>query len=131
MRVVPAQQGLEAADSVLPQVEQWLVVEFEKVAGQSFAEVDFQSSPRLKASIHSRLEEPPGSAAIGLGAVEGHVSVLQQFGVGTTVARRERDADAQADRHAVAVGIEEVLHRVGDPPREDCGIFGDRAGRSG
>ena len=72
---------------------------------QRRAQIDLKPAARLHARIHLRLEEAEGAAAVGLGAIERHVGVLEQPVGVVAVAGRERDADAGADRDLVAVEV--------------------------
>ena len=70
----------------------------------SAARRSISSAPaRLHAGIHLRLEEAERALALGLGAIERHVGVLQQPVGIVAVAGRQRDADAGADRDRVPV----------------------------
>ena len=81
-------------------------------------------APRLHAGVHLRLEEAIDAAAVGLGAVERHVGVLQELvGVGA-VGGRERDADAGVDHHHVAVNVVGRADRLGDAPGQPLRVGG-------
>ena len=76
-----------------------------------------QRAARLQARVHAGLEEAEGAAAVGLGAIERHVGVLQELvGVGA-VGRRQRDADAGADHDLVAVELERLAESFDDRAR--------------
>ena len=92
--MVPAQQRLAADDPVVADVDQRLVVQLELAAHERLAQVDLQRAARLHARVHLRLEEAVGAAAVGLGAVQRHVGVLQQLIRLGAVVRRHGDADA-------------------------------------
>ena len=102
LRMRPAQQRLAGRDALGVQIEQRLVVELEGVRGERVAQVELELAARLRLHVHSGSKKRQARAAVGLGAVERHVGVLeQQVGV-AAVARRQRDADAGADHHLVA-----------------------------
>ena len=77
-RMRPAQQGLAGRDALGVHVQQGLVVDLEGVGGQRIAQVQLQVAARLRHHVHALLEEAPGPAAVRLGAIEGHVGVLEQ-----------------------------------------------------
>ena len=92
--MVPAQQRLAAVIAVVADVDQRLVVQLELAAHDRLAQIEFQRAPRLHARVHLGLEEPIGAAAVGLGAVQRQVGVLQQLVRLGAVVRRHGDADA-------------------------------------
>jgi hypothetical protein len=55
------------------------------------------------------------AAPVGLGAIEGHVGLLQQLVGVVAVGRRGRDADAGADHHLMALDIERRGHGLDHP----------------
>jgi hypothetical protein len=88
------------------QIEQRLVVDFQHVGGERVAQVDLEAAPRLRHHVHALLEEAPRASPIGLGAVEGHIGILEQLVGVTAVAGRQGDADAGADDHLLAADLE-------------------------
>ena len=104
--MVPADQRFEAGDFLVFQVDERLVVKLEFAADQGLAKVEFQCAPRLHQRIHLGLEEAVGAAAVGLGAVQCHVGVLQELIGIRRVGRSDRNADAGADDDLMAVEIE-------------------------
>ncbi len=92
--VVPAQQGLAARDPVGARAEQRLVVELELALGQGPAQVRLEGRAGLRASSMARSKKRKGAAAVGLGAVEGHVGLLQQLVAVGAVVGRHGHADA-------------------------------------
>src|SRR5262249_52118447 len=75
----------------------------ESTLDQRRPHVSFQHALRLNDRVHLGVEYPIGSAAIRLRAVHGKVCVLEQA-LGVYVAGMpDRDANACADRHFMAV----------------------------
>ena len=74
--MLPAQQGLHAADIARGQAHLGLVVQSELVALQCTAQGVFQLQRAHRLGLHFRGEEAEGVAAIQLGAVHGHVCRL-------------------------------------------------------
>ena len=103
--MVPADQGLEAADLVALEIDDRLVVELELAGRQRLAQVVLQGAPRLHLRVHLRLEEAEGAAAVALGAVERQVGVAHQLVGLVAVRRADGDADAGADHHLLAVDL--------------------------
>ena len=79
LRMVPAHQGFERDDLVAGDVADRLIVDFEFVALQRRPQVEFQQAPGLRAGIHPGFEEAIGAAAVGLGAIEREIGILQEF----------------------------------------------------
>ena len=118
LRMMPADQCLTAAHVVGGQVHDRLIVHFEFAVLECHAKRKLQRSPSLHAGIHPRLEETIDSAAIRLGAVQGHVGVLEQLvGVGA-VSGCKRDADAGVDHHQMAMQVVGSADRLGKAPRQ-------------
>ncbi len=101
-RVSPSRESLEAADAVFDEIVDRLIMDLEFVPLERIAQVEFERTPRLQPSIHLGLEEAPGSAPVGLGPIERDVRVLEQRAARGAVSRRQRNADARADRDSVA-----------------------------
>lgn len=99
------------------QVHQRLIVQFEFFADEGFAQVHFQFAPRLHARVHLGLEEPVGSAPVGLGAVERHIGVSQQRVRLDGIEGRDRNADADIGDDLVALDLIWLDDRVADPLR--------------
>ena len=123
LRMVPAQQRLEGDYAIAGDVADGLVVRLEFVALERRPHIHFQQAPRLRARVHAGLEEAIGAAAVGLGAVQREVGVLQQLVGIAAVLRRQRDADRDADHDLMVVD----LVRRGDHLDETAG---ERSGRS-
>jgi hypothetical protein len=77
--VTPPQQRLEARDLVALKIEQRLVMDFELMERERFAQVELKRGAALHARVHLWLEEAIGAAAVLLGAIERHVSLLEQL----------------------------------------------------
>ena len=103
--MVPAHQRFERDDAVAGDVADRLIVDFEFVALQRRAQIQFQYAPRLGAGVHSGLEEAVGAAAVGLGAIKREVGFLQELIRILAVLGRQRDADADADDELVTADI--------------------------
>jgi len=67
----------------------------ERAARQRVAQIELEIAACLRLDIHVLLEEAPGAASVGLGAVERHVGILQERVGIDAVARRDSDADAR------------------------------------
>ena len=99
----PAHQRLEADDRAGREIDERLVVHLELAAASAVAQIDLELAARLHARVHLGLEEAERALAVGLGAVERHIGVLEQLVGVLAVAGRQRDADAGADRRPVPV----------------------------
>ncbi len=102
-RMRPAQQRLEADDVLAHQIDERLVVHFERFGGERRAQIDFQLAARLRLRVHLRLEKAEGRFAGGLGAIQRQIGVAQQVIGIMAIGRRHRDADGRADGHHVAL----------------------------
>ena len=99
--MIPAHQGFEGDHHVLGNVADRLVIDLELPALQRRAQIEFQKPPRLRARVHSGLEEAVSAAAVLLGAVERKIGLLQQFVGVLAVLGRQRNADTDADDELV------------------------------
>ena len=106
--MVPAHQRLAADDRAGGKLDERLVVDLQLAGLQRGAQVELQLPVLAGAGIHLRLEEAEGALAVGLGAVERHVGVLEQLVGLIAVAGRDGDADAGAGGDDVAVEIERL-----------------------
>jgi hypothetical protein len=104
--------------AVAGDVSDRLIIDFEFVAVQRRAQIQFQDAPRLGAGVHSGLEVAIGGATIGLGAIEREVGFLQEFIGILAVLGRQRDADADADDQLVAADIEGSRDLLDDVARQ-------------
>ena len=76
--MIPAQQRLAGRDPPGLEIDQRLVEQFEFLVGQRLAQIQFQDAAGLDGLRHLVAEEAEGAAAVGLGAIQRHVGVLQQ-----------------------------------------------------
>ena len=111
------------------QSQQRLVVQFEFAVCERPPQRDFERAPRLHTCVHGRLEEAIAAAAVGLGAVQRHVGVLQELVRLGSIVRCDRDADAGVEHHGVAVQCVGRLDGVTDAPGEAGNV--DRPGDPG
>ena len=112
LRMIPADQGLEAADLVARQIDHRLVVELEFAGRQRLAQILLHDAAGLHLQVHRGLEEAESAAAVAFGAVQREVGVAQQLVGGQAVARADRDADAGADHGLMAVDVEGLADRM-------------------
>ena len=89
---------------------------------QRLAQVEFEDAARLDGLRHLVAEEAEGAAAVGLGAIQRHVGVLEQR-VGGNAARGHGDADAGADFDQMIVDLVALAQAIDDAAGEACGIF--------
>ena len=105
LRVVPAQQRLDAADRPVAQPDHRLVVELQLVGDQRALQVGAQLQPLQDALVHLGLEQAVAALAVALGDVHRGVGVADQLvGVGAAVLGRDRDAQRAADRQLLVRG---------------------------
>src|SRR5580704_17852378 len=114
LRVIPAQQRLEATDLAARKLDKRLIVELELVGQQRLAQVEFQTAALLHLSVHLRLEEMVAAAPVCLGAIERHVGVAQQLIGLVAVGRRHGNAYTGADDDLVAMNLERLQQRFND-----------------
>ncbi len=122
--MIPAHQRLEGDRPLARDVDDGLVMNLELLAAQRRAQIELEHAPRLGAGVHAGLEESIGAAAVGLGAVEREVGVLQKLIRIVAVVGRERDADADADHELMAGDVV----GLGDPFDQSAGQRGGRRG---
>ena len=120
--MAPADQGLDPADLVGPEIDDGLVVQLELAGGQRLAQIVLHGAPHLHLRVHLRPEEAVGAAPVALGAVERQVGVADQLVGALPVRRADGDADAGADHHLRAVEIVGRAHRLDDAQRQHGGI---------
>ena len=99
LRVAPAQQGLEAVEPAVLQIEDRLVDEGQLLLCQGRAQVGLQQRPLVDLGLHRILEDAVGAAPGFLGAVEGEVGLAEQLVRRDPVVLRRGDADAHAHHH--------------------------------
>src|ERR1700758_3793565 len=95
--MIPPQQRLASRYFSGLQVYERLIEQLELLVGQGPAQIDFQGAARLDDLRHLVAEETEGASAVRLGAIEGHVGILQERVGAVPVRRRHRDTDAGAD----------------------------------
>ena len=113
--------------SLLREIEQRLVVDFEAAIGHRLTKILLHGEPRLGAGVHGRLEEAMGAAPFGLGAVHRQIGVLDQLIEIGAVLRRQRDADAGIGREMMAEALIGLPDRLVNPRHEfhDVGAVAD------
>ena len=75
--MVPAQQRFEAADPVLLEVEQRLIMEFQLAVRQRLPQIDLDRAAGLGSLVHRLFEKAIGSSAGLLRAVERKLRIAQ------------------------------------------------------
>ena len=99
------------------------IEQLELLVGQRLAQVELEDAARFDDLRHLVAEEAEGAAAVGLGAVQRHVGVLQQR-VGADAARGHGDADAGADLDQMIVDLVTLAQAIDDAPGKARGVFG-------
>jgi hypothetical protein len=122
LRMLPAQQGFEAADAAARQVQLGLVVQQEFAALQRLAQLRLELDALGRVLVQRRGIELPGVAAIVLGAVHGGVGALEQLLGAGAVLRIAGDADARRDEQLLALQVEGLGQRFDDAGGEAGGI---------
>ena len=92
-------------------------------------EIDLQGTAILHPPVHAGLEEAKFAAAIRLGAVQSQVGVLQQDIEVCAVGRRQRNANARADIHHVAINNICPAYQVDNSSRQNLSLFGTASSR--
>jgi len=87
----------------------------EFLAPQRGAKIEFEHTSGLDARVHARLEEAIGAAAVGLGAVEREIGILEQCVRIAAIVRGERDANTDADHELVAGDVIGLRDRFDQP----------------
>ena len=100
--VVPADQGFDAVDAEVGQVDDGLVEECELAGGQARVELGPEGEPVVGGQLHRRLEDDRLVATGALGPVQRDVCVAQQVLCRGAVA----DRDPHAGRHREGDGLE-------------------------
>ena len=118
----PAQERLATDDHAAFEIDDRLVVQRELVGGDGIAQRQFQRAARLHARVHRRLEETEGAASAGLGAVERHVGILEQFVRLAAVVGGKRDADRGVGDHDMAAQIVGQADGIADAARQRRGV---------
>ena len=103
--MLPPQQCLEPADTILLQIEDRLEIEPELPALERLAQIELELSAFARSSIEPRFEEAEHAAPILFRAVQGEIGVLQQrVGVGA-IGGADCDADAGARRDLMPIDL--------------------------
>ena len=126
-REPPSEHCLVADDPAGRELHLRLIDELEVIVLQRMAEPVFERAPARQVLRHLRIEEPPGAAALALGAVEREIGVAhQRLEVGAVIGS-DRESDRAADLDFVAVDAEgtgeQVQHALGE--RRQHGGVGD------
>ena len=128
LRVLPAQQHLEAGDLAAADLGLRLVDEVHLAPCHGMAQVVLQEPALAYLQAHLGLEEAVGAATLRLGAVERRVRVAQQRGGFVGVIGVEGNANAGRDLGAAArVGLARA-QRLQDALRQASGRRGVLAG---
>ena len=105
LRVAPADQRLDARHVAGVDVHDRVIVQFEFLVDQRVAQIRLMGAARVRLDTHRIVEKAPGVAALGLGAVQREVGILDELVGGRAVLGRERYPDAGADIQMIAVEI--------------------------
>ena len=116
--MVPTDEGLDAADLVVGEVDDGLVMQLELAGRERFAQVLLHGAAHLHLRIHFGSEEAIGAAPVALGTVERQIGVADQLVGARAVGRAHGDADAGADHDLRAVEIEGRAHALDDAQRQ-------------
>src|SRR2546429_5433735 len=116
----------EAAPGSWRSVRTWICpaaeVKLELLVRQRLAQVVLEDAARLDGLRHLVAEEAEGAAAVGLGAIQRHVGVLEQR-IGGHAARGHGDADAGADLDQMIVDLVAFAEVVDDAAGEGRRVF--------
>ena len=104
--MVPADQGLDTGEAPGRELELRLVVQHELAPLQRLAQLALEPPARLRLLVHGRLEEAGLVTALGLGAVEGQLGMLEQRVRVWPVLREQGDADAGREMDLLAGEVE-------------------------
>ncbi len=115
--VVPAQQGLEAEQAAMADVDLGLVVQRQLAVVQGVPEQPLQAHLLEGMLVRAGGAELEGVAPLVLGVVHGGVGFLEQEVEDLAVLGKHADPDAEADRHRVPIELEGLAERVDDPLR--------------
>jgi hypothetical protein len=110
----PAQQRFTGGTALGAQVVERLIVHLKGVRREGIAPIELQIAPRVRLHVHTLLKKLPGTAAVQLAAVEGHIGVLQKQVGAIAIARCHGYADAGADHNLVPVDLERPAEHIHD-----------------
>ena len=122
--MLPTQQGLEAADLATGDHDRRLKLKDETAAPYGVTHVAFQGAALRGRRVLAALEKAEGVPSRGFGAIQREIGVLQQLVRVATVFGPDRDADADADRHALPVEFDGALDRADDVIGNAAHVFG-------
>jgi len=111
--VAPAHQGFEAHDTVVGQVQAWLVMQFQLVAAQCTAQFAFQVGQAARIAADPLVEQVIGTPLGAFGLLHGNVCVPHQR-VGTRPHPGMRQAQTATDQQAFAVDPVRLGHGFDD-----------------
>ena len=120
--VAPAQQRFQPDDTLVGEVDQWLVVQLELPTLDRVAQVRLDRHPLNQVIAQRDVEDLEPPAALLFGEVHRGVGVAQQLLRGLAAVVADRDADGGGDEHLTAVELERLDHGVDEALRD----FGDR-----
>src|SRR6267378_6569978 len=103
--MIPAQQRLAAADTIVAEIDDRLVLDLELAVPECLAQILLKLAARMHQRIHHRLEEAIGAAAVGLGAIKREIGALEKLIGVMTVIGRYRDPDADPDLDMLTIQI--------------------------
>ena len=126
-RVMPAEQRFRSNDLPPGQIQLRLIVQAELVLADRFEDVGLQRPPLQQFLVHVGRKEPVDASALLLGAIQGHIGLLQQdsrIDVGQHDIGRapQRNADADTDDDLVAVQVEARIQRIDQALCQHLGI---------
>src|SRR4029453_15556047 len=104
--MMPANEGLKAADLAAREIHDRLVVELELPGEQCFAQIAFQGAPFLHLRVHLRLEEAKRAAPVAFGPIQGKVGIAYDLLGAHPIAWSNGDADAGSDDHLMSVKVD-------------------------
>ncbi|MNM31227.1 hypothetical protein D3C81_417990 [compost metagenome] len=123
-RAAPAYQGLGAADAPRDDMHLGLEEQHEFLVVDGAPQGVFHVQPGHRLRVHFGREETEGVAARFLGAVHGRIGILNQ-GVGVdAIVGIHGNADADRDRHFMALQVERLAHRFADLVDHAHGMLG-------
>lgn len=116
--MAPADQRLEAADAVIIELHDRLVVQLELALLQRLPQLGCHRVPALGGEPHLRLVETIGRAPTLLGGIERQIRMPHQHIRATGMVGRQGDADTAGDMLPGAVEIEGMAKSLQQPLRK-------------
>jgi hypothetical protein len=126
LRMLPAQQRLDAEHAAAADVELRLVLDLELATVERVQQVLLERLALTHLAVHRILEEAVAPRRIGLGAAQRQTGVLHQLLRPDAIDRQQRHADPGADMGQPAAQLERRVHR-----RQQTLAQLDRAGGRG